>query len=175
MFRLSNLNAQVLCYWTGLVLVCACNSALAGTEMYVCTGKDGVRTYQNSDGGAGCVPLNLNPITVVPSPPSRPLNKPQSAVRSGTGSGDAKYDQSNDYLSYDAKADRLKILQEELRLEESKLDGLKNEYKDGHPDRLGSERNYQKYLDRTAQLKDQISTSQENISVIKKEIERMQK
>jgi len=41
-----------------------------GTEMFVCTGTDGVRTYQNSDGGDGCVPLNLNPITVVPAPRS---------------------------------------------------------------------------------------------------------
>lgn len=158
-----------------LGLLTGSSVALAGTEMYVCTGKDGVRTYQNSDGGVGCVPLNLNPITVVPSPPSRPLNKPQSTGKASTSASDNKYDQSNDYLSYDAKTDRLKILQEELRLEESKLDGLKNEYKDGHPDRLGSERNYQKYLDRTAQLKDQINSSQENISVIKKEIERMQK
>ncbi|HEX5485728.1 MAG TPA: DUF4124 domain-containing protein [Limnobacter sp.] len=161
---------------TGSIFLLICSSSMAaGTTMYVCTGKDGVRTYQNSDGGNGCVPLNLNPITVVPSPPSKPLNRPRSVDQFPESSEGTKYDQSNDYLSYDAKADKLKILQEELRLEESKLDGLKSEYKGGQPDRLGSEKNYQKYLDRTAQLKQQIDTSQQNISVIKKEIERMQK
>lgn len=43
-----------------------------GSEMFVCTNSEGVRTYQNSDGGNGCVPLNLNPITVVPVPKSSP-------------------------------------------------------------------------------------------------------
>jgi len=34
----------------------------------------------------------------------------------------------------------MKILQEELRIEESKLKSLQDEYKNGQPDRLGNEK-----------------------------------
>lgn len=136
--------------------------------MFVCTNGDGVRTYQNSDGGRNCVPLNLNPITVVPGTQNRSATKPKSPRGS-----DYSYDKSNDYLTFDAKDDRLKILQEELRLEESKIKALEAEYKEGQPDRLGNEKNYQKYLDRTEMLKNEITMARENIDVLKKEIARM--
>jgi len=73
----------------GLVLglVAVPNAQALGTEMFVCTGADGVRTYQNSDGGDGCVPLNLNPITVVPAPRSASKSGGISDPASTGGSG----------------------------------------------------------------------------------------
>ena len=59
-----NLTVTSLVMVFGLLQLSAVQAK--GTEMYVCTGADGVRTYQNSDGGSGCVSLNLNPITIVP-------------------------------------------------------------------------------------------------------------
>lgn len=140
-----------------------------GTEMFVCTGGDGVRTYQNSDGGDGCVPLNLNPITVVPSPKS---------AGSKSGSANSTRRQGSAYDSrtandFDAKDDRMKILQEELRIEEGKLKSLKDEYKNGQPDRLGSEKNYQKYLDRVARLEQEIMVTNDNIEILKTELIRL--
>lgn len=141
-----------------------------GSEMFVCTGSDGVRTYQNSDGGDGCVPLNLNPITVVPSPKSA---APKAALGNPMRrQGSAAYDNrtANDF---DAKDDRMKILQEELRIEEGKLKSLQDEYKNGQPDRLGSERNYQKYLDRVARLEQEIMVTNDNIEILKTELIRL--
>eukprot|EP01030_Chromulinospumella_sphaerica_P007176 gene7176-7018_t len=122
----------------GLVLglVAVPNAQALGTEMFVCTGADGVRTYQNSDGGDGCVPLNLNPITVVPAPRSASKSGGISDPASTGGSGrraTAAYD-NRSAADFNAKDDRMKILQEELRIEESKLKSLQDEYKNGQPD-----------------------------------------
>ena len=76
---------------------------------------------------------------------------------------------------FNAKDDRMKILQEELRIEESKLKSLKDEYKNGQPERLGDERNYQKYLDRVARLEQDIMVTNDNIAILKAELVRLSK
>ncbi|WP_370263044.1 DUF4124 domain-containing protein [Limnobacter sp.] len=156
------------------VLLALADPALArGTEMYVCTGADGVRTYQNSSSGDGCVPLNLNPITVVPAPASRASSANRSAEPGALGQGTSRMAARQDprqALDFDARNDRMKILQEELRIEESKLKSLKDEYKNGQPERLGSEKNYQKYLDRVARLEQEILITNENIEILKTEL-----
>ena len=144
-----------------------------GTEMFVCTGKDGVRTYQNSDGGDGCVPLNLNPITVVPAPRSASKSSGFSEPSSSPSRrATAAYD-NRSAADFNAKDDRMKILQEELRIEESKLKSLQDEYKNGQPDRQGNERNYQKYLDRVARLEQEIMVTTDNIEILKAELDRL--
>lgn len=161
-----------------LVLSCAVWIPVAqarGTEMFVCTGADGVRTYQNSDGGAGCVPLNLNPITVVPSPKSAGKSG-GSADPMGAGSSGRRASVGSDNRTaadFNAKDDRMKILQEELRIEESKLKSLQDEYKNGQPDRLGSEKNYQKYLDRVGRLEQEIMVTNDSIEILKSELSRL--
>ncbi|MCR2746704.1 DUF4124 domain-containing protein [Limnobacter parvus] len=149
------------------------NVQAKGSEMFVCTGSDGVRTYQNSDGGAGCVPLNLNPITVVPAPKSSVPKSGSFNSGRNTDSGTA-YDRRT-ASDFNAKDDRMKILQEELRIEESKLKSLQDEYKNGQPDRLGEERNYQKYLDRVARLEQEIMVTNDNIEILKTELIRLSK
>ena len=144
-----------------------------GTEMFVCTGKDGVRTYQNSDGGDGCVPLNLNPITVVPAPRSASKSSGFSEPSSSPSRrSTAAYD-NRSAADFNAKDDRMKILQEELRIEESKLKSLQDEYKNGQPDRQGNERNYQKYLNRVARLEQEIMVTTDNIEILKAELDRL--
>ena len=56
---------------------------------------------------------------------------------------------------------------EEVRL----LEEIKKEYNNGEPDRLGSERNYQRYLDRVQRLKDEITFHEENIRVLRLEFQ----
>ncbi|HEX4843027.1 MAG TPA: DUF4124 domain-containing protein [Limnobacter sp.] len=155
---------------TLLIAVSPSPAISKGTEMFVCTSSDGVRTYQNSNAGEGCVPLNLNPITVVPGPSSRGGGKSQDASGAATNARAAARQDARQAMDFDAKNDRMKILQEELRIEESKLKSLKDEYKNGQPDRLGSEKNYQKYLDRVARLEQEIMVTNENIEILKTEL-----
>ena len=54
--------------------------------------------------------------------------------------------------------------------EENHLTELKNEYKNGTPDRLGSERNYQRYLDRVERLKGEIAVRESNLSILQQSL-----
>lgn len=144
-----------------------------GTEMFVCTSNDGVRTYQNSDGGDGCVPLNLNPITIVPAPRSAAKSSGLSESSGSQSRRSAAVYDNRSAADFNAKDDRMKILQEELRIEESKLKSLQDEYKNGQPDRQGNERNYQKYLDRVARLEQEIMVTTDNIEILKAELDRL--
>jgi|GEM_PF-6520422 len=44
-------------------------------------------------------------------------------------------------------------------------------FPDGSPERLGDERNYQKYLDRVDRLKDEVAQAAQNASSIRREID----
>lgn len=142
-------------------------AAAQGTSMFVCTSEDGVRTYQNQDGGKNCLPLSLNPITVVPATKPATIGAAYSnASRGDEPNVGGAYD-------FDAKTDRLRILKEELRLEESKLESLQSEYNDGKPERKGDEKNYQKYLDRTDRLGQDIKVTKDSITILKREIAKL--
>ena len=64
----------------------------------------------------------------------------------------------------------MQILTDEIRAEENKLADLKKEYQNGEPERLGSERNYAKYQERVATMKDDIARTEKNIEALKREI-----
>lgn len=171
MIRLGSYHGSLALLLFGMAI--SMDAQALGTEMYVCTSADGVRTYQNSDGGSGCVLLNLNPITIVPAPPSagRAGNAPGPGSNQPRRAG-AQND-SRSAEDFNAKDDRMKILQEELRIEEGKLKSLQDEYKKGQPDRLGNEKNYQKYLDRVARLEQDIMVTKDNIEILKSELIRL--
>lgn len=165
--RFSALGAVLMCL--GIAPV----SLAMGTELYVCTDSSGVRTYQNSDSGQGCVLLNLNPITVVPAVKDRrpSVKKADEFEPPSTDRAESEGRRTQAVQpAFSASDDRAKILQEELRVEESKLASLKEEYKKGQPDRNGDEKNYQKYLDRTSRLEQDIRSTQENVDILKREI-----
>lgn len=61
-------------------------------------------------------------------------------------------------------------MQEEVRTEESKLSELKKEYQNGEPERRGNERNYVKYQERVALLKEELQRTEKNIEALKREI-----
>jgi len=67
-------------------------------------------------------------------------------------------------------ADRRAILTDELNSELQKLADLRKEFNNGEPERRGDERNYAKYQERVAQLRDDISRSEKNIDALKREI-----
>ena len=66
--------------------------------------------------------------------------------------------------------DRRQILVDELKAEEQKLAALKLEYNGGEPERQGNERNYAKYLERVAHMKDNIGRAEKNVEALKREI-----
>ena len=72
-------------------------------------------------------------------------------------------------------ADARSILESELRRSQARQAELQKEYNNGEPERLGPEtRNYQKYLDRVAELKAAIARNESDMDGIRRELSRLQ-
>jgi hypothetical protein len=144
----------------------ACLAALpfavqAATVVYRCPGNpvlytDAISAKEAKD--KGCKPLEGATVTVVQG------FRPGAPAAS---SANARVDPA-DQRARDSDARR--ILADELKREENHLAELKAEYKDGQPDRLGDEKNYQKYIDRVAELKASIARSESDIAALKREL-----
>lgn len=101
----------------------------------------------------------------------------QDKMRSGEGNSSKETNRvsngSRAPASAEQKArdsDRRKILEDELKATEEKLTGLKKDYKNGEPDRLGEERNYSKYQERVNQMKADITRAEADVNALKREI-----
>ena len=67
-------------------------------------------------------------------------------------------------------SDARRILEAELRKEEEQLANLRKEFNNGEPERRGDERNYQKYLDRVAEMKATIARKESDVAALRREL-----
>lgn len=179
-------------------LAMGAGAAAHAQKIYRCDGPGGVVEYSNSPvaaTGRNCRAIEIAPITTIPAPalpasaaqPAAPAAGASAsasrapaagAAASGqSGGGGAQATRSPDsFPRVTASAqkerdnDRRRILEDELKKEEARLANLRGEYKNGEPERLGSERNYQKYLDRVQKLKDDIARTEGNLETIRREL-----
>lgn len=156
-----------------LVLLAACHGVMAQSSVYRCPGPPVLYTDALSAKEAqerGCRTIEGTPITVIQSPKPRP---PSSAVASvGTGGSDGGRVDSNQQRTRDAE--RRRVLEAELREVESRLATAQGEYAGGNAERQGAEgRNYQKYLDRMADLKASVNRQESDIQALKREISKL--
>jgi hypothetical protein len=140
-------------------------------QVYRCPGNPVMYTDTISAKEAkdkGCKSIEGTPITIVPSVKSRSTSSSNtSTVRSSDGN--ARVEPADQRARDD---DRRRILEDELRKEEESLGLLRAEYNNGEPDRRGDEKNYQKYLDRTAELKANIARKEADVAALKRELGR---
>jgi hypothetical protein len=153
-------------------------AALAQTTVYKCVDAQG-RVEFTDTGKKGCKALDLPGY--IPAPPER--RGPPPALRAGGGAAGSsspapaaatpspanfpRVDSSQQRARDD---DRRGILTDELRAEEKKLADLRQVFNNGEPERHGNERNYAKYQERVAQMRDDISRTERNIEALRREI-----
>ena len=114
----------------------------------------------------GCRTLEGAPITIVQS------IKPRAAAPAASGARPvASRIEPNEQRARDSDARR--ILEGELAREQERLAATQKEYNNGEPERQGDERNYQKYLDRVADLKAAIARKESDIAAIKRELSKL--
>ncbi len=155
-----------------LAAVLGAGAAQAQTRIFRCG-----NTYTNDVNEAqakGCKPLDGGNVTVVQgtrvqASGVRPTSAPPSATTPASPS--ATRIEAGDQRARDADA-RL-ILESELKKAEARQADLVREYNNGEPERRGDERNYQKYLDRVAELKAAIARNEADIAGIKRELSRL--
>lgn len=142
-----------------LLLICGLllsHDALADIYKYV--DENGRITYSNIPVRGG-KKLNLEPLSTIPA--SRP--RPAAAVPAGFPKVDGETQKKRDDT-------RRQILEDELAAEEKQLADARTALTEGEGLRLGSERNYQKYLDRIQGLKDNVTLHEKNVEALKKEL-----
>lgn len=143
----------------------------AGTIVYRCPGNVYTSNLELSAKQAeerGCKVIEAQPVTIVQTPKPR-----EAAPRSGA-SAPSRPDARVDPAEQRARDnDARRILEAELRREEDRLAAMRKEYNDGEPERRGDERNYQKYLDRVAEMKAGIARKEADIAAIKRELAKL--
>jgi len=154
-----------------LLLLAAAGYVYAEGDVYLCVDEFGKKEYKNTGLTKGCKKIDLPGITMIPAPPKRAVTQTASARPStGAPSGFPKVDSGTQKARDN---DRRKILLEEMKNEEQKLADLKKNFNNGEPERLGNERNYAKYQERVASMKEDIGRSEKNIEALKRELDNL--
>lgn len=142
-------------------------------QLYVCSDAQGHKTYTDKRENAACKLLDLPGAMTEPprrsAPPAAP-NARAPAQAAGNPAASATFPRVDGAEQRARDLDRRQILQDELRSEEQKLAAQRQEFNQGQPERQGNERNYAKYQERVAQLKDNLGRTQQNVEALKREI-----
>ena len=141
--------------------------AHAQSDVYLCVDENGKKEYKNTGATRGCKKVELEGINVIPAPVLPTSTKKAAASAASTPANFPKVDDST---QKSRDSDRKQILLDELKTEEQKLSNLKKEYNNGEPERRGDERNFAKYQERTAMMKEDIGRTEKNIEALKREI-----
>jgi hypothetical protein len=151
-----------------LLALAATGAAAAETSTYYqCPGNVFTNTITPKEAEAkGCKAMVTQQPTTIPAP------KVRGAVAAAPGPSASSKVDAQEQKARDS--DARKILQDELIKAQAQLDALQKEYNNGQPERRGDEKNYQKYLDRTADLKAQITRTESDISAITRELAKTQ-
>jgi hypothetical protein len=158
---------------TFLVLAGSMVAASAQERIYRCAGKAGATPeYINNARDAqarGCKQIDGGNVTIVQgTPPSRPA----TTVRVAGAVQAAPVSNNSEQRARDS--DTRAILESELKKAEIKLAEQQKEFNNGEPEKQGIEgRNYQRYLDRVAEMKESITRHESDIAGLKREIGRL--
>ena len=155
--------------------------AKADSVIYKCVDKTTNRVEFTDVNRPGCKVLDLPGYFPSPAPApvraapaasmrqgsARPVNPTVNPAPAPNPAGFPRVDTATQKARDD---DRRTILEDELRAEERKLADLKRDFNNGEPERQGNEKNYAKYQERVAQMRDDIGRSEKNVEALKREI-----
>jgi hypothetical protein len=172
------------------------HAALAQAQIWRCGNE-----YTNNPGNAearGCRVVEGGNITIVegtrPNPPASGAAASGRPAGNGTGAGNAGNaggagngnasgggsgarnpgERVNAAEQRARDSDARQILETELRRAEERLADLREEYNNGQPEKIGIEsRNFQRYLDRVADIKARMDRAESDVAAIRREMARL--
>ena len=145
-------------------------NAQPNATYYQCPGNVFTNTISAKEAEARkCTAREAKEPTTIAGP-TRPRTAGSAAVASGPASArvDPAAQRARD-------SDARRILESELKTEEERLAALQKEFNNGEPERQGGERNFQKYLDRVAEMRAAIARKESDIAAIRREILKLPK
>ncbi len=148
-----------------------------GATVYKCPGPPMLYTDAISAKEAtekGCTSLDSAPVTVIAAPPRR-VGPGSSTVTptAGSSSSPAGAPRVDPAEQRSRDSDRKQILVAELKKEEQLLAAMQSEYNNGEPERQGGEKNYQRYIDRVAEMKAGIARKESDVAALKRELAKL--
>nr|WP_315186804.1 hypothetical protein [uncultured Albidiferax sp.] len=157
-------------HFFGLILVWASATVWAqDTAVYRCGNEytNAVRDAKDAK-ARGCKLVEGGNVTIIHSKPPGTASAPVRApVPSSSPRNDGAEQRARD-------SDARMILESELRKAEARQSDLLKEFNGGEPEKQGGEaRNYQKYLDRVAELKASIARNEADIAGLRRELSRL--
>jgi hypothetical protein len=136
-------------------------ASTAHAQIYECVDASGNKRFTNIKAEAkGCKLLDVGPINTVPSP------KPPGRAAPGP----ATFPKVEPGMQKQRDGDRRRILEQELANEQKQLAAAQKELADQQAVRDGSERNYQRVLDRLEPFQKKVKQREDNIENLKKEL-----
>jgi uncharacterized protein DUF4124 len=143
---------------TGLLVLLA---PPAFADIWECTDESGNKRFTNiKSESKGCRLMQVVVPNTVPGtrPPTKAFESPKNFPRV-----DGDTQRSRD-------AERRRILEQELANEQKLLDQARKELAEQESQRLGSERNYQRMIDRLEPYKKKVKLHEDNVANLRREL-----
>jgi uncharacterized protein DUF4124 len=143
---------------TGLLVLLA---PPAFADIWECTDESGNKRFTNiKSESKGCRLMQVVVPNTVPGtrPPTKAFESPKNFPRV-----DGDTQRSRD-------AERRRILEQELANEQKLLEQARKELEEQESQRLGSERNYQRMLDRLEPYKKKVKLHEDNVANLRREL-----
>jgi hypothetical protein len=150
-------------------------AARAQSTVYKCVDEQG-RVEFTDTSRRGCKALDLPGLIPAPARraavpnPQQGTPAPRAPAAPAPAAGPANFPRVDTSAQKVRDDDRRGILNDELRSEEQRLADLRRDFNNGEPERQGNERNYAKYQERVAHMRDDLNRTERNIEALKREI-----
>ena len=145
--------------------------------LYECVDASGAKQFTNIPANPkACKILNISPAAAPSAPGPGPgpgpgaATAPGKAPRIATPSSFPRVDRQ---IQQQRDNDRRRILEQELGVEEKLLAEAKKQLSEQEAVRLGSERNYQRTLDRVEPFQKKVKLHEDNVANLRKEISKI--
>lgn len=130
-------------------------------DIWECVDESGNKRFTNIKSEAkGCKLLNISAPNTVPA--TKPQAKPADAPRN--------FPKVDGETQKQRDSDRRRILEQELASEQKLLDQARKELSEQESMRLGSERNYQRVLERLEPYKKKVKLHEDNVVNLRREL-----
>ena len=139
-------------------------------EIYECMDQNGNKRFTNIKSEAkGCKVLNVGPLNTAPATPAgAPSLKPHA--KGPAQATPANFPRVDSQTQHQRDNDRRRILENELANEQKLLDEARKKLAEQESVRLGTERNYQRVLDRLEPFQKDVKRHEDNVANLKREM-----
>ena len=142
--------------------------------LYECADAHGSKQFTNVPADPkACRVLSVGPFNAPPVAPAGAATAPKSQTKSPQVATPATFPRVDREVQQSRDNDRRRILEQELGSEQKLLDQAKKELAEQESVRLGSERNYQRVLDRLEPFQKRVKLHEDNLANLRKEISKI--